>query len=80
MSYLTRVVPPNVLAASLSAVASVSCTVCSCMPKLSVSGPELYRTHPCLRSCSQAWQFHLVRVGSQVSACRFAVISRGRCT
>ena len=52
-------------------------TAWSCMPKLSMSGPEFFRSRPCLRSYSQARQFHLVRVGSQVSACRFEVISRG---
>ena len=60
--------------------ASISCTAWSCMPYLSMSGPEFYGSRPCLRSYSQARQFHLVRVGSQVSACTFAVISRGRCT
>ena len=30
--------------------------------------------------CIQARQLHLIWVGSQVSACSFAIISRGRCT
>ena len=63
--------PPAVLAASQSAIAYISCTAWSCMSYLSISGPELYRSHTCLRSYSQARQPHLVWVGIQVSACKF---------
>ena len=59
--------PPAVLAASQSAIAYISCTAWSCMSYHSISGPELYRSHPCLRSYSQARQLHLIWVGSRLN-------------
>ena len=47
----------------------------SCILSAIFSGPELYRTYPCLRSCLQARQLHLVQVGIQVSACRVGDVS-----